>query len=297
MFFVRLADCICRIDLDSLGGMFASWIWKLDQYKIHDVPEAEVDFTIRMAKKADLDRFSSEDFCKESVYHEVMGLYELYTQRYETGDYLWTFKRRKLQESILEYRVSGDWKEITILKDASETAGSLAFEYLRFIIQGCLLFKEALTFHGVLLELNGKGIILSADSGVGKTTRARLIRDYKRALILNGDRAVVRKKDGCWTGFSLPWSGSSGEYMNREVPICAIVLVERAEETEVVAAKGIEAFSRVLHYVQAPIWERNLADQSIGLVDEFVGEVPVVRFCSQPTEAAIDALLEKLNIS
>ena len=41
--------------------------------------------------------------------------------------------------------------------------------------------KGALMLHGVLMEWQGKGIILTASSGTGKTTHARLWREYENA--------------------------------------------------------------------------------------------------------------------
>ena len=64
--------------------------------------------------------------------------------------------------------------------------------------------------HGVLMEWQGKGIILTASSGTGKTTHARLWREYENALIINGDRVLIRKEEGQWYAFGTPWSGSSG---------------------------------------------------------------------------------------
>ena len=42
--------------------------------------------------------------------------------------------------------------------------------------------------------------------------------DHKNALILNGDRCLCRKKHDVWYAYGMPWSGSSGEYINRRVP-------------------------------------------------------------------------------
>ena len=51
--------------------------------------------------------------------------------------------------------------------------------------------------------------------------------DHKNALILNGDRCLCRKKHDVWYAYGMPWSGSSGEYINRRVPISCIVCLNR----------------------------------------------------------------------
>ncbi|MGN0204726.1 MAG: hypothetical protein ACI4BB_09290 [Coprococcus sp.] len=166
----------------------------------------------------------------------------------------------------------------------------MAFEYLGHIIPHVLLKHDILTFHGVLMEYEGQGIIISAPSGTGKTTHARLWRDYKNALIINGDRATCRKVDGIWTGFGLPWSGTSGEQINRSVPLKALVVLERGEANEACRMAGLEAFGAVLPHVQCPVWDKELVGKAMELTDDFLREVPVIRLRCRPDVESVEVL-------
>ena len=63
-----------------------------------------------------------------------------------------------------------------------------------------VLNHHACVLHGVVMEYEGKGILVTAPAGTGKTTHTRMWRDWKHALILNGDRASA----GSWRAFGMP---------------------------------------------------------------------------------------------
>lgn len=153
-----------------------------------------------------------------------------------------------------------------------------------------LLSHDILTFHGVLMEYQGKGIIISAASGVGKTTHARLWRDLKHALIINGDRATCRKLVDGWKGYGLPWSGTSGEQINRNVPIQALVVLERGERNTAEVVNGLDAFGKALPHVQCPTWDIDMTTQAMDLFEGFLGKIPVIHLQCRPDAEAVDVL-------
>ena len=98
---------------------------------------------------------------------------------------VWQQTNAVSQAIQLQFTVSADWSKITLTQDDSYTEGMGAFESLTFLIYYAFLHKNVITFHGVLLEVDGRGILICADSGVGKTTHARLWRDYKNGKYKN----------------------------------------------------------------------------------------------------------------
>ena len=232
---------------------------------------------------------------KAQLQSEEAGFFDRLVFRLEDGGTLWRYVRRKNQNVILSYMVTPDWGTITLLEDYSDTAGQLAFEYLGQIMPSVLLNHHILTFHGVLMEHNGRGIIISADSGVGKTTHARLWRDHRNALIINGDRATCRNVNGVWTGFGLPWSGSSGEQINRSVPLQALVVLERGEVNQAHPVTGLEAFGGVLPHMQCPVWDEELTGTAMDLLDDFLGAIPVIRLRCRPDVEAVEVLQKVLE--
>ena len=200
---------------------------------------------------------------------------------------------------LIAWKLNLTTNTITLIEDNTNTAGYFAFENVGTIIPQFLLRRGLCTMHGVLMEHRGNGIILTADSGVGKTTHARLWRDHKRAIIINGDRITFRK-EFCnereeWIGYGLPWSGGSGEQINRDVPIRAVVQIVRAEKNWAERIGGIEAFEVVLGQLLTPAWDSALAGIAVDMASQLAEQVPVWRMhCNMDPEAA-DVLETALN--
>jgi hypothetical protein len=126
---------------------------------------------------------------------------------------------------------------------------------------------------------------------VGKTTHARLWRDHKNALILNGDRAACFHQQGQWFGFGTPWCGTSGEYLNRCVPLQAVVILQRGAENRVSAAEGMSLLSHGVY----PTWDCAATETMLSLLDRFLEQIPVLRLECTPDAAAVDVLYQALE--
>ena len=189
------------------------------------------------------------------------------------------------------------WKDnrICLTCDTTDTWGMAALEALTFLVFPCMLLQNVLTFHSVLLEHKGKGILIAGASGVGKSTHARLWRTHKNALILNGDRAACYRRSSGWTGFGTPWCGTSGEHINRQAPIAALVLLQQAGEDKLTPLSPAQALSQVLSVVVCPGWLEQLPIQVLDLLDSFLQEIPVVKLECTPTENAVKVLEEYLD--
>lgn len=153
-----------------------------------------------------------------------------------------------------------------------------------------LSMEEQAKLENVLMEYEGNGIIISAASGTGKTTHARLWRDLRRALIINGDRAVCAKTAEGWTGYGLPWSGTSGEQINRSVAIRALVVLHRGETNEAHRISALEAFHQVFAHVLYPSWDKALAEKMMDLLESFLRDVPIFLLSCRPDAESVDVL-------
>ena len=286
---VSFAQSICRFERFGSNTFCDSWQWKLDSYSCLNKWQ---NFYELVFKNGSLDCVVLDSFKK--VYEVQDGFFLRQVFKRPGGGSLWRYVRKKSGEVLLSYMVDSAWSQVTLCEDYSNTAGHMAFEYLGYIFPACGLKMDMLTFHGVLLEYKGYGLIISASSGTGKTTHARLWRDEKHALILNGDRAVCRKIEGKWTGFGLPWSGTSGEQINRSVPIKIVVVLERKEVNRAFSISGEEALAGVLSNLQWPTWDVQLTGKAMDLLDDFLRHVSVIRLQCRPDEEAVEVLEKAL---
>ena len=286
---VNLAGYICCFNdyVPTFGIM--SWKWKLDAYRCHN----DLDKTDLWFCGGEQNIILPQIVAKVSETQTGFFLHQIFKLK-DKGT-LWQYVRKERNDTLLSYYVSCDWRKVALLEDHTESNGNMAFEYLCHIMPSCGLALSMLTFHGVLLEHGGKGLIISAPSGTGKTTHARLWRDNKHALIINGDRAVCRKADGIWTGFGLPWSGTSGEQINRSAPIKAMVVLEQSESNEAFRMKDLEAFGAVLPNILCPTWDADLTGKAMDLLNDFLQEIPVIRLRCRPDPEAVEVLSKVLE--
>ncbi len=91
---------------------------------------------------------------------------------------------------------------------------------------------DGFLMHGVVLETVNCGVAFLAKSGVGKSTHSRLWMEMPgvNCRIINGDKPLVRIKDGIPFAYGTPWAGKEGIETNARVPLKKICFIERNKE-------------------------------------------------------------------
>ncbi len=268
------------------------WRWKIDSFRVPAGKAAEPDLRISLFRDTEI-RIPMVEKLKQ-IDQEKIGFYTYTLYRYEEG-WFWLIERPAKKQRILSFWISSAWDEIRLIEDNSGTDGQLAFEILNRILPAVLIRRSVIQIHAALLEDDGRGILICADSGVGKTTHARLWRDNRRSIIIDGDRATCVKDENGWTAFGIPWCGTSGEYMNRSVLIKAIVILDRGQSNEARRLEGIEPFLRVMQHLQYPKWDREQANKTMELVQDLTEEIPVIHLYCRPDKEAVEVLAKCLQ--
>lgn len=171
----------------------------------------------------------------------------------------------------------GDWPEY-------ENVGNA------FSMEKTLLPFGGLMLHCSLIEWEGRGIAFTAPSQTGKSTQARLWSEHRGATILNGDRAILRVADGGIYAYGSPWAGSSDLYINRRVPLSAIVVLEQAKENRVRALPQQEALGLFLEGSSLPFWEPTLLEMGMQTLETILTRVPMALLSCLPDEGAVACL-------
>ena len=98
-----------------------------------------------------------------------------------------------------------------------------------------LLRRKILMVHGSAVAVDGVGYIFTAACGTGKSTHARLWREFfgDRAVMINADKPFIRLDGERVTVCGAPWSGKHGLETNTEVPLGGVCLLERGKENRI----------------------------------------------------------------
>lgn len=209
--------------------------------------------------------------------------------RRDSGAFDW-LTRQSGGRPGMSFRINSDWDTFTLYQDQTGTKGERAFRECGFLFSYAVLQHHACVLHGVVMEYDGMGILVLAAAGTGKTTHTRMWRDRKNALILNGDRCLCRKKDGVWYAYGMPWSGSSGEYINRRVPISCIVNLNRGTENTVSRLPVFDGTLRLMQRIFAPMWPGVLQNRAFDCCEELAAEIPILDFYCKPEPQSVDTL-------
>lgn len=214
-------------------------------------------------------------------------------QRHD-GQFDWITKQKDRSPG-LSFRISRDWNQFVLYEDHTKTNGERAFHEFGSLFSYAVLNHHACVLHGVVMEYNGMGILVLASAGTGKTTHTRMWRDHKNALILNGDRCLCRKKDDVWYAYGMPWSGSSGEYINRRVPISCIVCLNRGLQNTVQPLSIFDGTISLMQRIFAPVWPGELQNQAFNYCEELSSEIPVLDFYCKPDLESVEVLAQAIQ--
>jgi hypothetical protein len=134
----------------------------------------------------------------------------------------------------------------------------------------------------------GRGLLLVASSGVGKSTLSRWVESAYPGSVLCDERIAVRREEGdAWTMAGTPWSSSAGIARRRTVPLSAIVFLEQAPANEIRPLTAAQAFERILPMVSIPWHETDLANLGTTTLGHLLGTVPahLYRVVNAPSAA------------
>ena len=158
-----------------------------------------------------------------------------------------------------------------------------------------LIQRNRLILHASLLNTQFGGLVFSGPSGIGKSTQAELWKEYEGAEQINGDRPILYKKENVWMGYGSPYAGSSKCYVNKGVPVRAIMLLAQGEDCRIMPLRKSEAFREIFRNCTVYSWDREFVERVITLVTELVSDIPIYRLICTPDQRAVEAVKELLK--
>ena len=125
--------------------------------------------------------------------------------------------------------------KISLYSNSSSKKTQYKYGYTEFLIilrkiSNQMPLYSSFLFHGVVISDGKNGFILTAPSGTGKTTRARLlVEKVPEAFILNGDKPLIHIEGKKAVAYGTPWCGKEYIGKNTSIPIKAVFLLERSD--------------------------------------------------------------------
>ena len=157
---------------------------------------------------------------------------------------------------------------------------------IRAACEAGMVTRDGLPLHASLVEKDGFGVIFLGPSGMGKSTQAKLWEQYLGADFIIGDRPGLRRIDGKWIGFGMPWDGKDAIHRQASVPVRALIWLEQAKENRITPMSPAQAMSVMLKQAMMPVWDDTAMDGATELMGALANEIPMYHLRCLPDEAA-----------
>ncbi|MBR6274477.1 MAG: hypothetical protein IKR27_05655 [Lachnospiraceae bacterium] len=147
---------------------------------------------------------------------------------------------------------------------------------------------DTFLFHGSCVAVDNEAYLFAAVSGTGKSTHARLWREYlgERAVMVNDDKPLIRVNESGVTVFGTPYNGKHRLGSNISVPLKAVCILTRDETNHIEKITKQQAYATLLQQTYRPADPLQLA-KTMSLLDRLSDRVKLYLLgCNMDIEAA-----------
>ena len=149
--------------------------------------------------------------------------------------------------------------------------------------------EDTLLVHASVIRNNGRGYLMTAPSGTGKSTHTYLwYKNIPGSDLMNDDNPVIRIVENTAKVYGSPWSGKTPCYRNIEAPIGAVVRIQRSSENTIRRLSPIEAFAMMLPSCNNMKWDRRVYTAVCSSLNHLVATAKLWELgCRPDREAAL----------
>ena len=158
----------------------------------------------------------------------------------------------------------------------------------------CLSLERRMTAHNAYilhcayLNFQGKAILFSGPSGIGKSTHAELwTRHVEGCRVMNGDRCLIRREaDGSYSANGWPVCGSSGICHDVSLPLSAIVFIEQTPENLIIPEGMMQLYRRLFAQFTINHWDTEATVAGMDWIQALMEKVKVYVYgCNMAPDA------------
>ncbi len=159
--------------------------------------------------------------------------------------------------------------------------GDIIYDFLQILLINYLAQRGGVFVHGVgIKDTQGSGLLFAGKSGAGKSTTARLWHAHSKAMILNDDRIIVRKRGRRFVMYGTPWHGDFSDYLASHIapaPLERLLFIHHAPRHIVRPITAAQAFCELYPCLFPTFWDKRGLERTAVFCQELLGSVPVAR--------------------
>ena len=139
-----------------------------------------------------------------------------------------------------------------------------------------LLVEDGIVvFHSSAISVDGNGFLITARSGVGKSTHAKLLEEYigDSFKYINDDKPLLKVNNEEVVIYSSPWNGKERRGNNISAPLKAIIFLNRGEtNTFRKIDNKEEIYFRMLSQIYLPR-EKSKREKALKVADKLLKKI------------------------
>ena len=161
-------------------------------------------------------------------------------------------------------------------------------------IREIFLYFHTIFLHASQIAYKGKGILFTAPSETGKSTQAKLWKEFRNAEIVCNDRTLLRKSNANWFTYGYPIDGSEPIRSSQINPLGCVVVLKQGTMNGVGKLRPAKAISLLMRQVVLDCWNGSSKTGNMKLLVELLQDIPVYLLTCTPDERAVQVLETKL---
>ena len=142
-------------------------------------------------------------------------------------------------------------------------------------IADLLVEDNIIVFHSSAVSVDGNGFLITARSGVGKSTHSKLLEQYigDSFKYINDDKPMLKVTDEGIVIYSTPWNGKERRGNNISTPLRAIIFLNRGEtNTYRKIENKEEIYIKMLSQIYLPK-EKSKREKALKIADTILKKV------------------------
>lgn len=164
---------------------------------------------------------------------------------------------------------------------------ALAFEKV-------LIKHKAIILHCSYIIDNNQAILFTAPSGTGKSTQAELWKKHRNSIIVNGDRAIIKKIGDKYFAMGMPICGSSDTCLNISVPIKAIVYLGQCPENKISLFDKKTEIKKLISETTINFFNQEYLNQALDIIQDLALNINMYHLLCTKDENAVICLQEEI---
>lgn len=163
------------------------------------------------------------------------------------------------------------------------------------ILQQKLFYNNTgFLMHGATINLNNKGIILTGNSGVGKSTLSKLFTTHADCEQITDDRFILSKHENGYLSYGNPLDFKIERNKNKSIPIKKIFFLSHGDKNSIKQLSYRDALNKLITISLLPYWDREKLNICIKEIESIAHKIECFDFSFFPDESAVDFLVKDI---